>query len=619
MRSPPAIWAPGVQVLGYTVERQLGQGGFGTVYLARCEGQPCALKLLQLRRVGERAEREVSILTRLRHPNVVGILGHGYWPVAQPQFAVIAMEYVDGRRLDVWAEEENPTARQVARVVLDVARALAAAHADGVVHRDVKEANVMVRTSDGLAKLVDFGIGDYEGARSLTQDILPPGTVDYRSPEAWNFLRSQRDVPGARFTAGPADDLWALGLVLYQLLTARFPFDGPDAHALTEAILSSAPTPPHEANERVPRALSDVCLRLLEKTPEARTPSAHALCEALEGALRGADATWDVPLCDAYNEDSATTEGEDIDSFEQWRDRPGHRPRRGRRAVPEKRPAPPGNVGPDAGADAPPQVTTVHAPPRGARPSRAWMVLALALVMVVLGAVRVRWTPHVSSPEPTRQEVAASGKPPQAGLAAAPSGPEAIAAAVALPATLQEVSSTVTTQTTVPPSLQILSKPAKKGMRVMARAVSTAAACTALTACPGPQVRPPPPPEPCPVGAVKVMEKLGIDLEDKHGAPFVLARPQIISVHEGPTQLILAGPWGGMPSNTVLSGRLIVRDRVYGRLTWATTPKGDSFPVCMEVYAEEGPRGMAREPGDDSPSSARIYTTAFVKAVSEFE
>ncbi|NNC03684.1 serine/threonine protein kinase [Corallococcus exiguus] len=611
---PPAVLSPGAQVLGYTVERQLGQGGFGTVYLAHCEGQRFALKLLHVPRVGERAEREVSILTRLHHPNVVRILGHGYWPVPQPQFIVIVMEYVEGRQLDAWADAENPTARQAARALLGVARALAAAHGDGVVHRDVKEANVMVRASDGLAKLVDFGIGDYTGARELTADILPPGTVDYRSPEAWRFLRAHREAPDARYTAGPADDLWALGLVSYRLLTGRFPFDGEDGASLTEAILSSAPTPPHEENERVPRALSDVCLRLLEKTPEARTPSAQTLCESLEQALRGADATWDVPLCDAYAEDSATTEGEDIDSFEQWRHQPRHRPRRGKRIPRKQMPA----VDADAAAsEMPPPATTVRVSPEKRGAFRAWV--ALAVVLVLTGAAWGLGTSRVARPVPTRQEVAPSGKSTQADRAAAPTGPEATAAAVALPATLQEVSATVTMQPKETQPLQLPSKPAKKGMSVMARAVGTVAACSALMGCPGPQVRPAPPPEPCPAGSVKAMAKREVEIGRRLPAVFVKGRPRTVSVGDGPIEIHLLGGWGGMPANTVLSGRAVVSDRVYGRLTWATPPQGDSFPVCFELLSEEGVKGMEREAGDDSSIRARIFSVADVRAVSEFE
>ncbi|RKG48832.1 serine/threonine protein kinase [Corallococcus sp. AB011P] len=609
---PPAVLSPGAQVLGYTVARQLGQGGFGTVYLAHCEGQRFALKLLHVPRVGERAEREVSILARLHHPNVVRILGHGYWPVAQPQFVVIVMEYVEGRQLDAWAEAENPTGRQVTRVLLGVARALTVAHADGVVHRDVKEANVMVRASDGLAKLVDFGIGDYVGARELTADILPPGTVDYRSPEAWRFLRAHLEERDARYTAGPADDLWALGLVSYRLLTGRFPFDGEDGASLTEAILSSAPTPPHEENERVPRVLSDVCLRLLEKTPEARTPSAQTLCESLEQALRGADVTWDVPLCDAYAEDSATTEGEDIDSFEQWRHQPRHRPRRGKRISPKPVPAEDSD---GAASEMPPPATTVRVAPEKRGAFRAWA--ALAVMLVLAGAAWGLGTSRIARPASTRQEVAPSDKSTQADRAAAPTGPEATAAAVALPATLQEVSATVTTQPKETQPLQLPSKPAKKGMSVMARAVGTAAACSAL-ACPGPQVRPAPPPEQCPEGAVKAMAKREVKVGRRLHALFVQGRPRIISVGDGPVEVHLLTE-AGMPGGTVLSGRAVVSDRVYGRFTWATPLQGDGFPVCFELLSVEGVKGMEREAGDDSPSRARIFSTAAVRAVSEFE
>ncbi|NOK18148.1 serine/threonine-protein kinase [Corallococcus carmarthensis] len=610
MRPPPAILPPGAEVLGYTVERQLGQGGFGTVYLARNAGQPFALKLLHLPRVGERVEREVSILLKLRHPNVVGLQGHGLWPPGAPQFAVIVMEYVDGRRLDVWADEENPTARQVACVVLDVARALAASHAAGVLHRDVKEANVMVRASDGLAKLVDFGIGDYEGARGLTVDILPPGTPEYRAPEAWRFFLRHAHSPGARYSAGPSDDLWALGLVLYALLTARKPFDGTDDPGFIEAVIASTPTPPHEENARAPRALSDVCIRLLEKTPETRTLSALAAVTELERVLAGADTTWDVPLCDAFGEDTATTEG-GRDSKDRWMRAPLYRPRRG------KRPPPPGLPPPAVSTPTAPG-TPVKSAPKSRRRSSPWAVAVALLLVLMVGAALMLWTSRVAGVAPSRQEVAASGKSPQADRAAAPIAPEATAAAVALPATLQEVSATVTTPPKDTQPLQLPSKPAKKGMSVMTRAVSTAAACTAL-ACPGTQVRPPPPPEPCPIGAVKAMAKRGIDIGDKQPARFVKGLGRIVSIGEGPVEVHLIGGWEGLPGGSILSGRSIVRDRVYARLTWATTSQGDSFPVCLDVYAEEGPLGMAREAGDDSPSRARIWTIAYVKAVAEFE
>ncbi|GMU05749.1 serine/threonine-protein kinase [Corallococcus caeni] len=605
MRPPPAILTPGAEVLGYTVERQLGQGGFGTVYLARNAGQSFALKLLHLPRVGERVEREVSILLKLRHANVVGLQGYGLWPPGAPQFAVIVMEYVDGRRLDVWADEENPTARQVARVAVDVARALAASHAAGVLHRDVKEANVMVRASDGLAKLVDFGIGDYEGARGLTPDILPPGTPEYRAPEAWRFFRRHAHSPGAQYSAGPSDDLWALGLVLYALLTARKPFDGADDASFIEDVMTREPTPPHEENARVPRALSDVCMRLLAKTPETRTLSALAAVTELERALAGADTAWDVPLCDAFGEDTATTQG-GRDSMDQWLRALMHRPRRGKRAPP-----------PAAEAETTAPGTTVKAAPQPRWRSWAWAMVALALVLFAAAATLRLWTSRVERGASVRQEVAPSGESPQADRAVAPTRPEATAAAVALPATLQEDSATVT----MPKNMQPLhppSKPAKKGVGVMVRAVSTAAACTAL-ACPGPQVRPPPPPEPCPIGALKAMAKRGIDIGDDHPAVFAEGDPRIISIGEGPVEVQVFANWEGLPDRTVLSGRSSVHDRVYVRLTWATTPQGDSFPVCLEVHAEEGPRGMAREAGDESSSRARIWTSAYVKAVAEFE
>ncbi|NTX15468.1 serine/threonine protein kinase [Myxococcus sp. CA056] len=614
MRNGPslAVLAPGSQVVGYTVERRLGSGGFGAVYLARCDGQSAALKLLDVARVGERVQREVSILLKLNHPNVVGILGFGRWPTASPEFAVIVMEYVEGRQLDAWASEENPSARQVARVVLDVARALEAAHGADVLHRDVKEANVMVRASDGAAKLVDFGVGDFEGARGITSDILPPGTPEYRSPEAWTYFRQNVRVPGASYAPTPSDDLWALGVVLYKLLTARVPFEGPDDYIRTEAVISAAPMSPRAVNERVPVALSDLCMRLLEKTPATRVPSAQALRVALEEALRDADAAWDLPLCDSYGEDSATTEG-DRDSHDRWLLAPLHRPRRGKRPhVAREEPLPACEV--RAPEEKAPTTEHVSWP---VRPAWTWAAVALAMVLVAVGALWSWRTSRVAGAVPTRQEVARIGSSSQAVQAAAPPiGTEATPAVVAVPAMLPEATTVKMEKTEIPTP----PKPAKKGTGIMSRVVAAAVTCSAL-GCPGTQVRPPPPPESCPAGAVEAMEKWGVEVGDHHDAklPVKGGGAAVVTVREGPAEVTLLGNWERIPSGTVFSGRLSVSDRLYGRFTRARTRGGDSFPVCLELRTASLEKGLELESVNADSASVRVFSSGDVKAVAEFE
>ncbi|HZH16465.1 MAG TPA: serine/threonine-protein kinase, partial [Archangium sp.] len=260
---------PGTDIGGYLVEEKLGAGGFGAVYRARRGGRLYALKLIPLWGLAEWAEREVAILLRLKHSNLVRIRGHGQWPDEAPQYFFIVMDYVEGRRLDVWAREENPSAREVVLKVRGVVRGLGAAHQAKVVHRDLKESNVIERASDGEAVVVDFGAGGYESAPSITGGVLPPGTPEYRAPEAWRFQQEHGDERGRSYQPGPSDDLYALGVVLYWLLTGRQPFL-PDEAAGVEAVLNRAPKPPHVLNPRVPEALSAVCMRLLAKEPEER-------------------------------------------------------------------------------------------------------------------------------------------------------------------------------------------------------------------------------------------------------------------------------------------------------------------------------------------------------------
>jgi len=278
----------------------LGTGSYGTVYRMRSpEGYPSALKLVPLEegKRDERAWREVDLGTRLRHPNLVCHLGWGQWPEDKPRFVWMKLRLVQGPTLEKWGRESGRTVGEVVDKGLEVARGLAVAHDARVVHRDVKGDNILVDARTGQAVLVDFGAGYHEDDPTLTKGVFPRGAHPYRAPETWAFLRQHAGVEGAHFRAGPAGDLYALGVVLYQLLTGRLPFRLDDEGRVdVEAVLHEAPLPPHLVNPRVPREVGAVCLRLLAKKPEERYPSAVALYEALEEAKARADANWTVPL-----------------------------------------------------------------------------------------------------------------------------------------------------------------------------------------------------------------------------------------------------------------------------------------------------------------------------------
>ncbi|MFY0567471.1 serine/threonine protein kinase [Archangium lansingense] len=282
---------PGTEVAGFTVEGTIASGSFGTVYRARRSGRLYAIKLV---RIDPRGDREAAALRLVRHPNVVSFHGYGFWPEDEPRFLVLALELVEGRTLDVWAAEENPSALElVMRLLLPFALTLADVHASGVVHRDIKEANIVVREADGQPVLVDFGAaGLKEGALRLTMR-LPPGTAEYRSPEA---LRFAREWEGEPYPFAPGDDLWATGVVIYILLTRALPFGDRNGPDLNRAILEKTPPAPHVLNPRVPLALSELCMGMLEKELEARYPDAKALAEDLLELCTQADSTWRTPL-----------------------------------------------------------------------------------------------------------------------------------------------------------------------------------------------------------------------------------------------------------------------------------------------------------------------------------
>jgi len=652
---------PGTDIGGYLVEEKLGAGGFGAVYRARRGGRLYALKLIPLWGLAEWAEREVAILLRLKHSNLVRIRGHGQWPDEAPQYFFIAMDYVEGRRLDVWAKEENPSAREVVLKVRGVARGLGAAHRAKVVHRDLKESNVIERASDGEAVVVDFGAGGYESAPSITGGVLPPGTPEYRAPEAWRFQQEHGDERGRSYQPGPSDDLYSLGVVLYGLLTGRQPFL-PDEAAGVEAVLNRAPKSPHVLNPRVPEALSAVCMRLLAKEPEERHLDADALCAELEALLAQADESWDVKLCDAYGPDTATTlaavphAGED--ELVQWLKKRKARPRRGPRPRHGEGAHDPDSNAVAIQAELPPPAharpgPTPAPPPAQARHFNALRValgmgllVGLSVGVLVLArnltpspapAARYGLEPHPNVAEDSPpaspafaltswapgQEVAAPWRPLEAGAAAAALDGAPTLAAVALPATLSEEKASVKKKNT-----GVSPDPQRPRVGAVGKALGLGVAGCMAMACPGPapQVRPTPPPEDCPPGAIEAMEELGLFAPGvrRPTTTFELSPEdaQNIRVREGTTTVRMQEDWGRMPYGTLFSGQLLVgpERRVYGRLTEARTLKNERIPVCVQfVDPEDGRIGLQKAGFTSESGAAFVYSTLHLKAVRRFE
>ncbi len=582
--------AVGTTVGGYHLEARRGAGGFGTVYRARRGGRLYALKFIYQPRTGAWGWRELEVLLRLRRVGTLPLEGHGQWPDKQPLFLFLAMEYVDGRPLYAWAQENTPSARQVARLVLALAQQLVAVHSQGVVHRDVKGDNVLVRTADGVPVLVDFGVGTYPGAPPITGAALP-GTASYLSPEALRFRRQR--AQGERYEASGLDDLWALGVVLYCLLTGHYPFTGDEA-ALEDGILFLEPVSPRERNPRVPQGLSELCLRLLAKAPEARCPDARAVCAALEAVLKeaGEDVEWDVPLCPSWQPDLAPSQS-------------------GATPPGSTRPAPP-TLG---------HVETADTPRAGPRLWWGGLGATLSLGLVALLAFQ---TPGPSQEDKARhslaapqvsfgQELAPLWQVPQgAGGAAPPWAPTPAPVARATPSEDMRVKTHTTTPT-----------PQKKRRGATAKTV-TVAACTALASCTGAHSVRTIPPEDCPPGALETMEQLGIEIGWSHsGATFFFKPefPQVITVTPGQGAVRMLGDMKKLPGGSRLSGRFLVGEgRLHGHFTEARTPDNKVYPVCIELTGEEhkSPRGAELEPGS-TPEAPRVFSTQGVRAVNRFE
>ena len=262
----------------YRVLHRVGSGGMADVVCAEDLqlGRKVAIKLLHRRFAAdeefvERFRREASSAAGLQHPHVVAVYDRGAWDGTY----YIAMEYLEGRTLKKLVQEEAPLAAPRAiDFTIQILRAARFAHKRGIIHRDLKPHNVIV-DGEGRAKVTDFGIAR-AGASDMTQTGSIMGTAQYLSPEQ-----------AQGFSVSAPSDLYSVGIILYEMLTGRVPFEGESAVAIALKQVSQAPVPPSAYNPDVPPALEAVVLRALEKDPARRFADADEFIAALEHAGGG--------------------------------------------------------------------------------------------------------------------------------------------------------------------------------------------------------------------------------------------------------------------------------------------------------------------------------------------
>ncbi|HET9533245.1 MAG TPA: protein kinase, partial [Blastocatellia bacterium] len=267
-------FAAGKQISHYNIHSLLGAGGMGEVYLAEDTRlkRKVALKVLPRSIVGEvdrlrRFEQEAFAASALNHPNILTIFEFG----AEGDTHFIASEFVQGETLRARLQRGRPALTEMLDLTLQIAFALHAAHEAGIIHRDIKPENIMVRT-DGIVKVLDFGLAKLTEAPASSDDPRVPtqskvntkagvvmGTITYMSPEQARGMEVDART-----------DIFSMGVVLYELVADRAPFEGASANDVTAAILTQAPTPLSRYEAAVPAELERIVAKALEKDREDR-------------------------------------------------------------------------------------------------------------------------------------------------------------------------------------------------------------------------------------------------------------------------------------------------------------------------------------------------------------
>ena len=294
----------------YRLDHKIGSGGMAEVWLAEDTelDRNVAIKILhdrfaQVKEFVQRFQREAQSAAGLQHPNVVGIFDRGIFDDTY----FIAMEYVDGPSLKdlVKGGMGVQDAIDFTRQILGAARF---AHRKGIIHRDLKPQNVLI-DGEGRARVADFGIARGGENSDITATGSVMGTAQYLSPE---------QAQGKPTT--PRSDIYSIGVILYEALTGRVPFEGESAVAVALKQVSEAPRRPSAINPDIPPAVDAVVMRALAKDPDARFKDADAFLRALDAAERAPDQPrpQDTAAYAAVSPEGETDLGEDEEAYREW-------------------------------------------------------------------------------------------------------------------------------------------------------------------------------------------------------------------------------------------------------------------------------------------------------------
>lgn len=293
---------PDTKLGRYVVRQCLAQGGFGTVYVADDEElqRRVAIKVPRKERLVSQHDldqfvSEARTVAKLRHPGIVPIHDVGQTPDG---FPFLVMEFVEGTSLQALLKSESVSLDRSVEWMVDVADAIHAAHRQGFVHRDLKPSNILI-DAQGQPRLVDFGLALHESKQRSRAGELA-GTPTYMSPEQ---LRGESHRLDGR------TDVWAMGVILYELLTHQPPFRGTTPAEVREEILHRDPKPPRQTSDQIPADVEQVCLRCLSKSPTDRFPTAADVASELQDCLERLPSRRDAVLAQGRGRNTAVELG----------------------------------------------------------------------------------------------------------------------------------------------------------------------------------------------------------------------------------------------------------------------------------------------------------------------